>query len=253
MSNFSTVVEFLNENEYRGYPLLETSNRYFTIAGTEYDLFRLIVDAQIGYANISDSFTANITSITTDSSNLTIHITGTQFTVTNYLSATYPHYAYDTNYNLLVIGEYALQLPTNSNTTITNAIFEPSVIYEKSITGVNSVTISGHVLTGDITLREGYQVSLIPKKNNIDLEVGRNEGIPLPCGDFRGLTSDCDTVISSINGVTPNKTGHPISIIGKNHITVFDDPDNHRIYIGYDFKLADVPAQQLIHPTPVII
>jgi len=253
MSN-SSGLDWLNENEYRAYPLTSDSTRFIIKGENSYDLYQLILDALLVYPSIADDEIIEITQLTTTGTDLIISVTGTTFTIPNYISATYPYYVRDGNYNLLTIGCYANTLPINNTFYVSGTEFESSVVNEiPSTLGVNQLSISTTNLTGDITLLEGYQVSLIPNSNKtINIEVGRNEGEVLPCGDVLGLETDCNTVISSINGATPNKTGGIIKFIGQNHVVVLDDPNNNRIYIGFDFKLSDVPTQQLSNPTPLI-
>ena len=244
-------IEWLNENELRAYPLTADSTRYLIKGSTSYDLYKLVLDALLVYPDNPDNAVIEIYKIKTTATDLIIYLSGKEFTVPNYLTATYPYYVRDTNYSLLVIGNYASSLPANNIFIVTGTVFEPSVVYDIPETlGVNQISLNGSPLTGDVLLQEGYQVSLIPKANNtIGIEVGRSEGDVLPCGDVKGLTSDCNSVVSSVNGMSPTKTGNPIKFIGKNHIVVLDDPDHNRIYLGFDFKLADVPAQHLTRPT----
>ena len=247
-------IEWLNENEYRAYPLTSDSTRFVIKGDTSYDLYQVILDASLVYSSITDSETISLTEINTTSTDLIITVTGITFTIPNYLSATYPYYVRDDNYNLLVVGSYATNFPINTTFYISGTEFESSTVLEiPSSIGVSQLSIGSTNLTGDIDLLEGYQVSLIPNSNNtIDIEVGRNEGEVLPCGNILGVDTDCDVIVSAINGVTPSKTGGIIKFVGKNHVVVLDDPNNNRIFIGFDFKLSDVPTQQLPNPTPTI-
>ena len=246
MSN-STGVEWLNENEYRGYPLTSDSTRYFIVNNITYDMYPMILDAMLVYPSLPNS--VEILSFQSSGTDLTIAVTGTTFVIPNYLSATYPQYIRDSNSNLLVIGSAVKTLPINTLFPISNALFEASVVYEILPTnlGLASLTIGTFNLTGDITLNQGYQLSLIPG-DTIDIEVGRSEGIPITCGGYLNITNDCFNIINSINGITPNKSGDAIKFVAGEHVVIIDDPDNNRIYIGYDFSPQDITDQPVMRP-----
>ena len=251
MSN-ATIVEWLNENELRGYPLLEESTNYYTHQNVTYELHRLIVDALLLYDLSPDM--VEITSIQTSSGTLTINITNQPaFTLANYSSITEPQYLRNSFNSLIVVSAYASQLPNNAAFNVSGAVFEPCTVLEipLSIKGLSSLTVAGNTGTGDITLTEGYQLSLIPTANSLEIEVGRNFGIPLPCISVSNITNDCTSIISSINGASPLQSGSPIKFIAGNHVKIFEDQANNRIYIGLDFESTDIPIQQL--PTPPVI
>jgi hypothetical protein len=246
------VLEWLNENELRGYPLTSDSQQFFTVSVTDYDLYKIIVDAQFIVNNNTDSL--SLTSIVTDSSNLTINIPGqSAFTITNYTTTTYPQYIRNSNNNLIVIGCAAKSIPINQTINIT-ATFEPGIILEilPSTLGVSSLLINSTPFSGSVNLIEGYQLSLIPGDQSLDIEVGRNEGNPLPCISVKGLTNDCNSVVTWVNGATPLKSGYPIKFIAGPHVNIFEDPDNNQIFIGLDFTTDDVKSTTLIQPTPLI-
>jgi hypothetical protein len=280
MSN-STVVEWLNENTLRAYPLTEDSDRYFSRSGNRYDLFAIILDTLLMYASSAIPDTIKLNSIKTELvggvATMTIQIDGqTPFTIDHYTTVNtedhnsrYPRYARNSQHSVLAVGEEAARLVCGITVAFSNAVFEPSVSVELSdvTNGVSSLNISGNTLTGDITLTEGYQLSLIPGTENIAVEVGRNEGKPLPCvsvgadaGDCGcervdecyDRCSDCCTVVSSINGAGPARTGNTINFLAGNHVKIYDDRDHHRIYIGLDFDTTDISKQIQINPRPLV-
>ena len=257
----STIVEWLNENKMRSFPLTENSPRAVTLNSTIYDLYQIIVDAMIVYSELPTS--VNVTSITTTATDLVITVTDQpDFTVVDYVTAEYPQYIRNALNSLIVIDSYAAGLPSEQTATLTDVEFEPGITYEIALNtrGVSSLTIEGSntcgtftsgALTGDVVLTEGYQISLIPTSHKLRIEVGKNEGRVLPCDSETCVVSDCTTLVSSVDGVSPTITGNPIKLVGKNHVVIFDDLDNNRVYIGLDFTVADVPVQVL--PTPVHI
>lgn len=232
--SLSTVVEWLNENALRSYPLIEGSPRAIVSGEVSVDLYALVLDATLFYTNAPDN--AQITSIQTTGFTLTVRVTGqSDFVVHNYTTATYPQYIRNTEHSLLVLGD-ATAIPTNLTFPV-NATFELSTVIEiyPNTKGVSSLTIDETTLTGAISLEDGYQCSLIPNGNTLQIEVGRGEGLPLPCVSVKGVTNDCDSIVSSVNGVTPIATGGILKLVAGNHVKVIDDPDNHRIFIGFDF------------------
>lgn len=237
--SLSTVVDWLNENALRSYPLVEGSPRYITSGEVKVDLYALILDAVLFYSSAPDN--AQITSIQTNGFNLTIHVAGqSNFVLSNYTTASYPQYIRNTEHSLLVLGD-ASAIPTNLTFTV-NATFELSTTIEvyPNTKGLSSLTIDGTTLTGDIPLSDGYQCSLIPNGNTLQIEVGKGEGQPLPCASVKGVTNDCASVVSAVNGVTPTATGGILKIVAGNHVKVIDDPDNNRIFIGFDFTANQV-------------
>lgn len=242
----STIVEWLNENSYRSYPLLEGNPRYIASGATTIDLNLLILDAALFYTAVPNDITLN--SIQTSGGNLIITVAGQSvFTITSYASASYPKYVRNNEHSLLVIGD-ASAIPNGLTFTISGAKFESSVALEiyPATRGVSSITIDSHNLTGSVQLVDGYQLSFKPSGHTVNLEAGRNEGNPLPCGSFKGVTNDCSLVASFINGASPNKTGGTIKFVAGKHAKIFEDPNNNRIFIGFDFVDGDIqpPANE---------
>ena len=259
MSNSSTIVEWLNENENRCYPLVNNDNMLVTYARKSWYINRLIVDALLIYSSIPA--TVSLNSIVTSASDMQINVQGLDpFIITNYITAAYPYYARTANNSILVVGSYAKGFPTNAIIKISNITFEPSTVVElyPSNTGLSSLTIAGNTQLPEVVLTEGYQLSLTPSNNTLTMEVGRNEGIPLPCLSVKNLPGDCPEggdcceIVSGINGVTSTKSGGMINIVAGKHVKIFNDAANNRIYIGFDFKASDIPTQKLPAPLATI-
>jgi hypothetical protein len=255
MSN-STVVEWLNENSYRAYPLTAESTRFFNKNRTDYDLFSILLDAHLAYASWPSTEPA-ITKMVTGATDLTISVTGqSAFVLADFANASYPAYIRNSEYSLIVLGEPCKTLPINSTINLSAAVFEHTVSTHlpTNMLGASSLNVLGSGnLTGVITLTEGYQTSLTPTlPDALQIEVGRNEGVPLPCRQVYSVDDDCATIVSSINGVTANKTGGKIQFVAGRHINIFSDKINNRIYIGFDFTSEDVPEQQFTSPPKAI-
>jgi|GEM_PF-5421875 hypothetical protein len=246
------VLEWLDENQFRAFPLTDYSTRYVAWEAINYDLYPLILDALLMCS--TEPPQPQITQIQTNTTNLTISVTSqTNFVVTNYLTATYPQYVRNSQNSLLVIGSYANTLPQNLTLNVANALFTPSLIYvmPAPMTGVSTINWGGGGLTGSVTINDGYQLYFLPNQT-IEVEVSPNNGQPLPCSNVLNITPDCAHIVSSINGVTVNRTGGVVNIVGGNHVNVFDDPLRNRIFIGYDFITADVVLQQLMPPPTIV-
>ena len=255
----STVVEWLNENSFRAYPLISSSPRYFVKGIKKYDLFAAITDAQLLFSNLPEK--VNLEKIVTNGTTATVYITGQpNFIINNYTTSRNVDqfiYVYNSNNSLIVLGSEFTKLLSNTTYKFTNCEFEACTLVEVSgiYSGVSSLTIQGDdtPITGETTFIEGYQLSLIPNGQTINLEVGRNEGIPLSCEITAGnVPSNCSNIITSLNGAMPNKTGTPIKLVAGSHINIFEDANNHRIYIGFDFDANDIPSQTQPLPTPIV-
>ena len=130
MSNQSTVVEWLNENALRSYPLTEDSPRFVYSGLVKIDLNALVLDATLFYDTIPTSTTLDM--IVTSGSNLVIYVAGQlSFMISNYQTATYPYYVRNLNNSLLVIGD-ASTIPTNLVFNV-GSEFEPCVLYAMSL------------------------------------------------------------------------------------------------------------------------
>jgi hypothetical protein len=249
MSNSSTILEWLNENALRDYPLVANSPYSITTGSTTIYIKPLILDACLFYSSVPSSVTLN-TIITTTA--LSINITGQPvFTIPNYLTATYPYYVRNSSNSLLVVGD-ATHISNNLTFNV-NAVFEPTTLIEiyPNTLGLTNLNINGNNLTGNVSLSDGYQLTLLPEKQELSIEVGRNEGHPLPCINIKGVVNDCSSIVSTVNGASPSNTGNPIYIKAGNHFKVYDDINNSRVYIGLDFNITDILPTTLPNPPTI--
>ncbi|WP_395000467.1 hypothetical protein [Acinetobacter sp.] len=222
----SLVIDWLNENALRAYPLKEMITR----VSDDYTLDDgVILDAQFVYANLlSDVALTQIVSNTTD---VIFTLTGgVVFTISK--SGVFPAYARTSQGHLLVVGASAANIPIGTY-IFSNVIFESSVSFEfgEAWLGVQSLNFnSSSPIIGDINFIEGYQFGIHVTRSVITLNCGAGYGRPLSCISFGGV-SDCTAIVSYVNGVGPD--GHKVlHFKSGGGIVIFDDPPNHRIFIG---------------------
>lgn len=233
------ILEWINENSLRAYPLMAAGSPIFVLRGITFNAFEMVVDANFVYGTLPNSI--KLSSIAISGSTATFGVTGQPSFSVN-LSSTFPAYIRNSVGSLLVLGRATATLLGQSTTVVfTDLVFEPTVSIEQSneLLGVSSITLDTDTLTNAISIVDGYQFSAVPTGQTIQIEANRNEGIPLPCGNFKGTTNDCNSIVSNVNGAAPVNDGEPITILAGNHVKVFDDPDNHRVYIGLDFTATD--------------
>ena len=244
----STVLEWLDENSYRSYPLVLGGSPEFQIKGVTYNVLEMIVDANLV---VNTSRTVKLLSISVADHYVTFTITG-DITFSINLMNTFPAYVYNGN-NLLVVSQNVNKLDGLTATVRFNDLeFEPSVVtvISPSFSGLNSISLNGTDLGVNPEFRDGMQLSVKPNGQTIQIEAGVNEGLPLPCENFRSTTEqlDCNSVVSSIAGAAPVNSGDPVTIKAGKHVKVFDDQDNHRVYIGLDFVSEDIGLNRLLKP-----
>jgi hypothetical protein len=142
----------------------------------------------------------------------------------------------------MVAGKGILSLPNGlHNFSNNNPEFEPAIVNEFTgpWLGVSSITFNSiSVLSGNILFKEGFQFSLNFKPGNIMFGVDGLYGEPINCDvtPFNpSLTNDCDSIVSFINGVGPTEK-NLIRIEPGSGVVILNDPDNHRIYLGFSFS-----------------
>jgi len=238
----SVVIDWLNENELRAFPLKEGISR---VANSGYKLLDdVIVDAQFTFEVLNDSVA--LTSITADSEFVSFVINDLTFVAQ--IAESFPQYLRHETGCLLVIGPGVLNIPARQH-NFTNVIFEPSVSYEfgGEWLGVKNISFeTAEKLTGDITLLEGYQTDLNINSNIIFIELGKYLGNHIKCNSFSNVNNDCSSIVSFINGATPNNNSE-IFLKGDGNIVIVDDPEYHRIFVGTIYANAkdicqDIPA-----------
>ena len=244
----NTVIEWLAENSYRSYPLALGGSPEIQIKGTSYNIIEMLVDANIVS---SSSGIVGLTALTVNNTVATFTITGgINFNVA--LDGAFPAYIYNGR-SLLVFGaNTAALLGQMATFRFTDLIFEPSVVtvIPGNLAGLSSLHVNGDDTGTEPAFYDGIQFSLIPSRQTIQIEAGVNNGLPLPCGNYRSTNEerDCSTTVSSVAGAGPVNSGDPVVIKAGAHVKVFDDPDNHRVYIGLDFVPEDIGSNKLLLP-----
>lgn len=243
----TVVLDWLAENALRAYPVKDSSLKRdgsFTLEDN------VILDAQFCFdAEAPSNF--KLTQIIATETHVTFTFSnGLNFVAVkeNY-DTLKPIYLRDSSGSLLVLGAGVKNIsPGTYNLQVD---FEQATIYEFAAEwlGVTGLTVDGQELTGDINFIEGYQFDINITNNNINLGVGKLFGTPTACQTF-ATTNDCSDIVSFINGAVPdgNKVIHIQAGPG---MVVWDDPPNHRIYVGFSFtSIEDICPD--IPPYPVL-
>jgi hypothetical protein len=249
----SQIIDWLNENEHRSYPLLDGVSKAVSCVSPNWsrDLpDDFLIDLQLQSAfqlsapvylkNITVSVSGNVTVLFgTPSTNIT------SFTIPS--AATYPKYMRNSDGCLAVfgLGVLAFLAPTDDSPTpptsvalTANIPIEPStcVEFHDAWLGVQSIKTSPqkdwvsspspHLidsatqtsLVGDIKFLEGYNFRLLVSDNLIDLEVGASYGLRMSCGSsfIDPAYLDCASLVFYINGVPPDANGDFNLIQGTN-------------------------------------
>lgn len=248
----SVISEWINENEFRGYPLRENTSR--SIGATGLILDPIILDANLVFSGLSLPNEVKLT-------NLDINPTIAVFTVSNQplftidlTNAVFPYYSRNSQGSLLVVGEAIKVVPTG-NYTFPSTIFEDSVSVEMKGTwnGVSGVYFSDFIdppVINTMQWDEGYQFDIKIKGNTIHLGADSNLGKPLSCEKFFEDTvdDDCDQLVSFINGASTISNPDIMRFVAGPNIVIYDDPPNNRIYIGLNFEKNDVCTTPISNP-----
>jgi hypothetical protein len=231
------VLDWLYENELRAYPLVDRINRE-SVGYTLTD--GLILDAQFVF-DTEQVVPTEVTSIRADELEATVVVNGTiEFSIDKL--GEFPQYIRLNTNHLLVVGEAAKDIPTGEF-PFSDVTFEPSVVFELADAwkGVESITFGeSDPLLGIISLFEGYQFRIDFNQGTSNILFGAHNlyGEPIGCEHFGMLNNDCNSIVSYINGVTPDGNNE-LKIVAGTGTNVWDDPDNHRIYIGFSFTSID--------------
>lgn len=227
------ILEWLNENSFRSYPLKEYQDK---VGGSLTLLDPVILDALFVYTTTQTD--VQLVQIVADATNITFTITGSlSFVVPR--ASVFPYYARLSQGSLLVVGAECLNIP-NATYNFTNVFFEDSVVYEFNAAwaGVSSITFDT-LKTGVINLIEGYQFGVDMNGEVLSLFASPDYGIPVGCESFDILPDDCDDIVSFINGAIPDDQNKVVFNPG-DKITIVDDPTNNRIFVGLTFQPDDV-------------
>lgn len=252
----SLIIDFLNENQYRAYPLKNSGTRAFQ---TSLLLDTIILDANLIYhGNSPGNAVVNFTSITLSGGNATVYLAqvGT-FVVPSYQTAVYPYYCRISNGSLLVFGQDLALV--NTNVSFSDVEFEPSVVvaFDSVWSGVTSLSFNGTQVAADvITFEAGFQFKIEASEitDVITFRAGLNYGTPIGCETyFPGVAKDCGSIISFINGVGVSNNGASLSLTGGSNIAIYNDAENHRVYVGLNFQVPDVCTSSNNRPSPNIL
>jgi len=242
----SLVIDWLNENSLRAFPLKEAISRTADSGEKLYD--NVILDAQFVFESLVEPVA--LTRITVLPDTVTFIAGGLTFVA--FTANPYPQYIRHANGSLLVIGSGANNLPAGIH-NFTNVTFEPSVSYEfgGEWLGVKNISFeTADKLTGNINLLEGYQTDINIKSNVVYLELGKYLGKHIGCNTFGGVDNDCSSIVSYINGATPNAKAE-IFLKGDSNIVIVDDPDYNRIFVGAIYTSAQDICND-IPPNPAL-
>ena len=222
-----TVLDWLYENEQRSYPVRDGSLRTdgsFILAND------VILDAQFVFTTYPTNF--RLTQIVRDA-NITFHFSN-GLVITSTLPNTINRIRHSAGH-LLVLGKGAQDIPVG--TYDLNVYFEPSVIHEYggAWEGVSSLTFGeGDTNLGIFEFLEGYQFDISIANQNIAFAIGNLYGTPIACEHFSSYPEDCNSIISYISSTAPDGS-NLMYLQGGSNIVVWDDPDNHRIFVGFAF------------------
>ena len=224
------IPEFLDENSLRAYPL--KSNISYA-ADSGYTLqYNIVCDALL-HTNGS-KLSKIISTDTTVSFYINNELTPS-FTVLK--SSSLPSYIKNQNTGLLVVN--SLDIPQGIH-IFTNLYFEESVcVPTTGWQGVSSIAFGSYLFnTGNVVIDNGYQFDITVSASTLGLWAGSFYGTPLGCNTVLGITNDCSSVVSYINGAQPN-TGN-IDLLAGNNINIIPDPTNHRVFIGLNYDVSNL-------------
>ena len=139
--------------------------------------------------------------------------------------------------------------------TFTGAVFEDSVAVEMGgpWLGVNSLQFNDNPpMQGDIVWDEGYQFLVDIIDNTVSLGARRNYGNPIECQEFFDTMKDCDDIISFLNGAGVSTNPGVFKMYGNDRVALYEDPTNHRIYVGLNFGTTDVCKPGQATPAPIV-
>ena len=261
----SSVIDWLNENSYRAYPL----------TGEVPIAEDVLLDLQLYYTELPPR--VQLLSIVGTETEVTFTFTG-NLSLSILKSVSFPHYTPRTaNGSFLVVGAGMADLTGTFN--FTNCYVEPELCFEfqGAWLGVTSVTaaqaytealplqeVPAGPLTGSIQLVEGYHVGLNIVNNLISISAGASHGKPTDCST-RFLDPDycdCAEIISYINGVMAKNgkftlaPGQDFRVFNSTAPNFFDKEDftrsanPHTLFAGFNFASGDVCNTLALKPAP---
>ena len=243
----STILEWLNENRYRAYPLQEGFASSFRAGQKVGDIYEILIDANLVFSALPTA--VYLEKIIMAGSSLTAYVTAQPPFVFTLDGTTKEYYCYNSAGSLLVLNGWVNGLIGRQEFYRFNIPFEPSVCCETGglYTGVTSIAFQGTDISTS-NLVNGYQLSWQVNGRLVAVEAGQNEGLPLPCRSFfpsaDGVPT-CDSIPSQINGATPSNKGGSINLVAGKHLQIYNDPSISTVYIGLDFDTTEISTAPL--------
>jgi hypothetical protein len=226
------IIEWLNENELRAYPLIEGKTNSAIPDNAILDL-QLVIDSAVSPIG------AKLIDFTIGFYEVTITFTGDNIFNFTYADETsgslndlkYPLYLRNNKGSLLVLGE-GIKAIEQYKTITYNIPVEPATVFPfggawLGVTSLNAnpkyTSISNSIepllplevdtissgTTGDVELSPGYNFRINFNNNLINLAVGFGYGLQMSCNThfIDPTLLDCPDIVSYINGVPPDSTG----------------------------------------------
>jgi hypothetical protein len=220
------VIEWLNENELRAYPLVE-GRTYTAVPESAFLDLQLVLDSQ------TSPILARLLDILVTTSEITIHFTGNEFKLTyqDIETLQFPQYIRNSLGSLVVLGSGIKNIPMGEILNCPVPV-EPATVYQfggawlgvssingnpKYLTTVGTIDpklplipdLSSEGLTGDVNFSPGYNYRINFNNNLINMAVGFGYGLQMSCNTnfIDPALLDCGDIVSYINGVPPDSSG----------------------------------------------
>ena len=250
------VLDWLNENELRSFPLLSSADKTIALTALETLPEDFLLDLQISVPIDISSTSVALIKIQRTSTHLLVEFgtsitTLAAFVIPSPATATYPYYDRSPSGSLAVFGRGAASVyaaSDNSTVLFPSIPVEPSTCIQfdgawlgvtdistapekASYAGASTLLKTRPVLPlynvpdaartkviGDVQFIEGFNFRVNISKELIDLEVGTSYGVKMDCSTsfLPPECLDCDELVSYINGVPPDSDGNFRLISGNN-------------------------------------
>jgi hypothetical protein len=226
------ILDWLNENEYRCYPLQEGTNRGLW---NTTELNKCLLDALF----ISTT-PAKLNSFIVAGDIVSVHVSkgSIEEVFTFNKTESFPQSCRLSSGSLLVAGHGLLG--ATASVTFSDVWFDHCAITAPMPVCVSSLNTQ----EGETTLLGGLQTGLVynDKNNTITVKADRNVGVPIQCHNYfqTVVQADCGNIVTSLHGAAPSSNPGKIRLKTEGNIRIFEDPANFRIYIGLDFRESDL-------------
>jgi len=222
------VIEWLNENELRAYPLREGDKTSVLPENFLLDLL-LVVDGSQALEQVK------LLNVSVEAEGVAVDFSGDGNSFFVERNQTFPRYLRNPNGSLAVFGEGLYRLLELGNTAVLslNIPVEPAAVYrfDQAWLGVSGISasksyqsiensytpetpliltaIGEYKLIDDVEFHPGYNYKIDFRENRINMAAGFKFGLPMDCvTEFVSPElKDCDDIISYINGVPPDSKG----------------------------------------------